>query len=160
MRILVVCLGNICRSPIAEGVLREKLKSKGIDMHIDSAGTGAYHVGEAPDHRAIKTAKKFGVDISQLRARQFSKNDFDEFDLIYVMDSANLSDVVSLARNKNDVAKVRLFLEAAGNKDNTNVPDPWYGGMEEFENVFYMLNEAADKIAGILSKETSSLDKK
>src|SRR6195952_4589688 len=108
MRILVVCLGNICRSPMAEGVLRQKLKEKGMDIYLDSAGTGAYHIGEHPDERAIKTARKNGVDISQLCARQFHQSDFDEFDRIYAMDSSNFKDMVSLARSKEDVTKVRM----------------------------------------------------
>src|SRR5260221_14302161 len=100
IRILMVCLGNICRSPLAEGILREKVKGKGLDVEIDSAGTGDYHIGEHPDVRAIKIARKYGVDISQLFARQFSSGDFDSFDKIYVMDRSNFEDVISLARNK------------------------------------------------------------
>src|SRR4051812_28107837 len=110
IRILMVCLGNICRSPLAEGILRAKIKEKGIDVFVDSAGTGSWHVGEKPDERAIKTAKKYGVDISKLCARQFTPRDFDAFDRIYVMDRSNLEDVLSLARNRKDEEKVALFL--------------------------------------------------
>src|SRR5207253_406313 len=99
-KILFVCLGNICRSPLAEGILRDKLKSRNVEVEIDSAGTASYHVGEPPDERAIKIAKKYGVDISKLRGRQFSAKDFDDFDLIYVMDNSNYTDVIALAKSK------------------------------------------------------------
>ncbi len=159
IRILMVCLGNICRSPMADGILREKLKSKGINAFIDSAGTGAYHIGEHPDQRAVKTAKKYGIDISQLCARQFSVKDFDTFDLIYVMDSSNFDDVLSLARNKNDEEKVKLFLKTAGNT-NMDVPDPWYGGMNDFDSVFNLLNDASEKIASLLLKDITVFSKR
>jgi len=156
IRILIVCLGNICRSPMAEGILKEKAKSKGLDVFIDSAGTSSEHSREHPDPRAIKTAKKFGVDISRLRARQFSQKDFDSFDRIFVMDSSNYSDVVSLARDKKDIDKVELFLESAGNTRIIDVPDPWFGGMEGFDDVFTMLNDASEKLADSILKELAS----
>jgi protein-tyrosine phosphatase len=159
-RILMVCIGNICRSPLAEGILREKLRSRKSDILIDSAGTGSYHIGEHPDARAIKIAKKYGIDISQLRARQFSSKDFDKFDLIYVMDRFNQEDVISLARNKNDENKVYLFLEASGNKEITDVPDPWYGDMDDFDKVFKLLNDACEKLADSILKEIASSESK
>ena len=155
----MVCLGNICRSPMAEGILREKTRIKGLNILIDSAGTGAYHIGEHPDSRAIKTAKKYGVDISQLHARKFNPNDFDSFDTIYVMDSSNLEDVRALARNKDDENKVELLLRAAGNDENNDVPDPWYGGMDSFDRVFKMLSNACEIIADSLLKESISSEK-
>lgn len=138
MKILMVCLGNICRSPLAEGILRSKLDSQ---YHIDSAGTGNWHVGQCPDKRSVSVAKKYGIDISAQRARQFRTEDFDEFDLIYVMDESNFEDVMAMAKNENHKSKVRLILE------DQNVPDPYYGGDDGFENVFKMLDEVATKIA-------------
>ncbi len=160
MRILIVCLGNICRSPLAEGILKEKIKNKGLNVVINSAGTGSYHIGEHPDKRAIQIAKRYGIDISQLRARQFSANDFDAFDRIYVMDNSNLEDVISQARNSNDKNKVKLFLEAARYAGIKDVPDPWYGGMNEFEQVFNLLNEASGKIADSILKEVTHAERK
>lgn len=152
----MVCLGNICRSPLAEGILRDKMIRKGFDVFIDSAGTGSWHVGENPDVRAIRTAKNYGVDISALCARQFSVRDFDSFSHIYVMDSANLRDVLALARHKEDEEKVALFLKAAGHPEIKDVPDPWYGGMEDFDNVFKLLDDACEKVAQELAKEILS----
>ncbi|SMC75439.1 low molecular weight protein-tyrosine-phosphatase [Moheibacter sediminis] len=144
MKILMVCLGNICRSPLAEGILRSKLNER---FHIDSAGTGDWHVGNCPDKRSVSVAKKYGIDISAQRARQFNPKDFDEFDLIYVMDESNFQDVISLAKNENHKSKVKLIL---GDK---NVPDPYYGGDEGFENVFQILDEVAAQIATKISKK-------
>lgn len=144
MKILMVCLGNICRSPLAEGILRSKLNE---DFHIDSAGTGDWHVGNFPDKRSISVAKKYGIDISAQRARQFNPKDFDDFDLIYVMDESNLEDVISLAKTEIHKSKVKLIL---GDK---NVPDPYYGSEEGFENVFKMLDEVAVQIAAKISKK-------
>src|ERR1044072_5341879 len=111
MKILMVCLGNICRSPLAEGILRKKLQDAGIaHVHVDSAGTNGYHNGENPDPRSIKNAKKNGVDISGLISRKFTVADFDHFDRIYVMDQSNYRDVMALAKNETHTAKVDLFL--------------------------------------------------
>lgn len=144
MKILMVCLGNICRSPLAEGILRSKLSE---EFHIDSAGTGDWHVGNCPDKRSISVAKKYGIDISAQRARQFNPKDFDEFDLIYVMDESNFEDVISMAKSEIHKSKVQLIL---GDK---NVPDPYYGGDEGFENVYKMLEEVAVQIATKISKK-------
>src|SRR5205085_11264860 len=103
----VVCLGNICRSPMAEGILRKKITEKNLSFIVDSAGTANYHVGEPPDERAINTSKKFNVDISKLRGRQFTTKDFDTFDRIYAMDNSNYKNILRLARNENDKKKVR-----------------------------------------------------
>ena len=105
-KILIVCLGNICRSPLGEGILREKIKKTKVEITIDSAGTANYHIGEHPDKRTIENALKHNINISKLKARQFSVLDYDNFDLIFVMDSSNYSDVISLARNNEDIRKV------------------------------------------------------
>src|SRR5688572_30393630 len=147
MKILMVCLGNICRSPIAEGILRHKLRAmKNEEVQTDSAGTSNFHVGEAPDTRMRSTALKNGMDISDLRARQFVQSDFDEFDLIYAMDNANKRDILSLARHEDDRAKVKLILDEIYPGENREVPDPYYGGEDGFQDVFDMLNDATDQV--------------
>lgn len=144
-RILMVCLGNICRSPLAEGILRSKLPD---DKYlIDSVGTGNYHIGGPPDSRSIEVAKKYGLDISNLRGRQFTVKDFDAFDIIYVMDNSNFENVVKLARDENDIAKVNLILNSVYPNQNFDIPDPYQGGPHHFESVFKMLDEAADYIS-------------
>ncbi|WP_369995854.1 low molecular weight protein-tyrosine-phosphatase [Winogradskyella sp.] len=142
-RILVVCLGNICRSPLAHGILEFQLPKD--SFYVDSAGTAAYHIGNSPDHRSIKVAKTHGVDISGQSARQFKVSDFDTFDYIYAMDSSNYSNIISLARNNDDIGKVKLFLEENTSISNKNVPDPYYGDMSDFEYVFDLL-KATSKI--------------
>jgi protein-tyrosine phosphatase len=149
-RILMVCLGNICRSPLAHGILESKLNSH--DFYIDSAGTGAYHVGEQPDQRSIQVARENGIDISHQSARQFKRLDFNAFDIIYVMDRSNYSNVVSLASTSDDTEKVKLFLDENPNISNKNVPDPYYGEADGFELVFNMINETCDIIAENLQK--------
>ena len=145
VKILMVCLGNICRSPLAEGILRSKLDSNFI---IDSAGTGGWHAGESPDQRSIETAKQNNIDISHQKARKFSIADFDLFDYIYVMDQSNHKDVINLAPNEVAKAKVALILG-----DSKEVPDPYYGGQEGFENVYYLLDQACEEIAKNLSSK-------
>ncbi|MEO6520168.1 MAG: low molecular weight protein-tyrosine-phosphatase [Mucilaginibacter sp.] len=120
MKILMVCLGNICRSPLAHGVMEALVKEEGLDWQVDSAGTGNWHVGQGPDHRSTREAKLNGVNISKQVCRQFKVGDFDEFDLIVVMDQNNKRDILALARNDEDSKKVRLLL---GDK---NVPDPYH----------------------------------
>lgn len=142
----MVCLGNICRSPVAEGVLRDKAKKYGIEMHIDSAGTSNYHVGEAPDRRSLENARQFGIDISDLRARQFVVEDFDRFDKILVMDTSNYSNVISLARNEEDKKKVMLLLDHIQPGKNMCVPDPYFGGPEGFTTVFKLIDQACENI--------------
>ena len=147
--ILMVCLGNICRSPLAEGILKSKLNT--TSFFIDSAGTGGYHIGELPDKRSIAIAKKNGLDITDQRGRKFEVADFDRFDHIYVMDNSNYLDVISMARNEDDKSKVQLILNEIFPGENVDVPDPYYGGDFGFENVYKMLDEACDKIAETLS---------
>ena len=142
----MVCLGNICRSPLAEGILRVKANKLNIIIDIDSAGTSNYHIGEHPDNRTIANAEKHGVDVSKLKARQFKVEDFDAFDHIFVMDSSNYSDVISLARNKNDQNKIELILNRVYPNSNMSVPDPYFGGEQGFENVFILLDKACDVI--------------
>lgn len=144
--VLMVCLGNICRSPLAEGILRQKAEKENITLKIDSAGTSNYHTGEHPDSRTIANAKKNGVDVSKLKARQFKVADFDSFDHIFVMDSNNYNDVIALARNEKDKAKVEMILNRVYPNSNMNVPDPYFGGEQGFENVFILLDKACDVI--------------
>jgi len=145
-RILVVCLGNICRSPLAEGVLLHLKEKYQLNIIIDSAGTSNYHIGEAPDHRTIANAKKHKVDLSPLRARQFIQSDFDNFDRIFVMDKSNKRNVLSLARHEQDIEKVDLFLNLLHPGKDLEVPDPYYGGEEGFENVFNLVWNASEKL--------------
>ncbi len=147
-KILMVCLGNICRSPLAEGILKSKLSTN--TFFIDSAGTGAYHIGKNPDSRSIAVAKKYGLDISNLRGRQFNVSDFDKFDIIYAMDESNYRNIISLARDDQDKGKVKFILNEIYPDQNYNVPDPYYGGHDGFENVYKMLDEACTIIANSL----------
>lgn len=146
MKVLMVCLGNICRSPMADGLLRHKVKDHGLNVLVDSAGTANYHVGEKPDPRMRSTANKFGVSIDELRARQFVVQDFDDFDLIYAMDKSNYKNIVSLARNEHDKLKVQLILNELYPGEDREVPDPYYGGEQGFIDVFNMLNDATEQI--------------
>lgn len=147
-KILFVCLGNICRSPLAEGILKSKVDPSKV--FVDSAGTGHWHVGKSPDERSISIAKSNEIDITDQRGRQFSARDFDEFDLIYVMDNSNREDVLALARNDQDREKVKLILDEIFPGENVDVPDPYYGAAVGFQNVFQMLDEACDQIASRL----------
>ena len=146
MKVLMVCLGNICRSPIAEGIFRDKVQKLGLDFLVDSAGTAAYHVGESPDNRMISTAASMGIDISSLRARQFSVSDYDEFDKIYAMDESNYQNMKNLARNARDIEKLDLLLNCKDSFINKSVPDPYYGGEDGFYQVFELLDEAIEHI--------------
>ena len=145
MKILMVCLGNICRSPLAEGILQSKVNQEQIK--VDSAGTAGYHVGHLPDERSIEVAKNHGIDISHQRCRKFTVEDFDLFNIIYVMDQSNYQDILMLARNIADKQKVQMILNEVDPNSNQNVPDPYYGGDEGFEKVYQMLNEACEIIA-------------
>jgi len=148
--VLMVCLGNICRSPLAEGILKSKVDPEKI--HVDSAGTGDYNIDDIPDSRSIAVAKRYGLDISNQRGRQFQSEDFDRFDLIYVMDNFNFTDVISLARNEKDKAKVNLILNEVFPGENVDVPDPYQGGEPGFEDVYKMLEEACEIIASKLKE--------
>ena len=152
----MVCLGNICRSPMAEGVLRIKAEQAGLNITIDSAGTANYHVGECPDERAIAKAKKYGINISNLKGRQFTIDDFDTFDRIYVMDTSNYQNVLRLARHEADKMKIELILNELYPGQNMSVPDPYYGGDSGFENVYSLLDQACDRIIENLSARAGS----
>jgi protein-tyrosine phosphatase len=145
MRILFVCLGNICRSPMAEGIFGVIAANHHLQVEVDSAGTAAYHVGEHPDARAIRCCANHGVSIGHLKARQFKAHDFHEFDHIFVMDKSNLENVLKHAPNPLLKQKVRLYLEA-GSSESSEVPDPWYGDMRDFEQVYAMLWKAGELI--------------
>jgi protein-tyrosine phosphatase len=129
----MVCLGNICRSPMAEGIMQHLADEQGLDWKIDSAGTGGWHVDEGPDRRAVRTARNHGIDISKQECRQFGWSDFNKFDHIFVMDKYNLSDVLAMAPDEKAAAKVKLLL---GDKE---VPDP-YGDESMFEPVFELID--------------------
>ncbi len=146
MRILFVCLGNICRSPMAEGIFRAEAQRRGLEVEIDSAGTSAWHVGEAPDPRARAAAAAAGVDISALRGRQAKRADMEHFDLILAMDRENLEDLRRLAGPEHG-HKVRLFLDFARQHEEDEVPDPYYGGEEGFAHVLALLRDAARGLA-------------
>jgi protein-tyrosine phosphatase len=135
----MVCLGNICRSPLAEGIMLHLAQENGLDWQIDSAGTGNWHVGEGPDHRSARTALNHGINISKQVCRQFGRHDFSEFDLILVMDRYNLSDVLAMAPNEQAAAKVKLLL---GDKE---VPDPYYDD-SLFEPVFELIEQGCKDI--------------
>lgn len=140
-KFLMVCLGNICRSPLAEGILKSKLP----EHFIDSAGTSAHHEGEAPDSRSIQIAKQHNIDISEQKSRPFTVDDFDRFDYIYVMDTSNYNNVINLSRSSEDRNKVKLILNEI-TPNNMEVPDPYYGGEDGFQNVFNLLDDATNVI--------------
>jgi len=139
MKILMVCLGNICRSPLAHGIMEHLAKENKLDWKIDSAGTGNWHVGEGPDQRSVRTAREHGIDISGQVCRLFRVSDFDTYDHIFVMDKSNLADILAMARNEEDIKKVKLLL---GDKI---VPDPYYDD-SQFEPVFQMIKQGCRKI--------------
>lgn len=130
----MVCLGNICRSPLAEGIMQHLADKNGLNWKVDSAGTGNWHIGEGPDRRSVRVAHKYGIDISRQICRLFAPADFDEFDHILVMDKSNLGNVLSMARNVNDQDKVKLLL------DDKIVPDPYHDD-SQFEPVFQLIEE-------------------
>ncbi len=141
----MVCLGNICRSPLAEGILRKKIEENNLDWSVDSAGTSSWHLGERPDRRSIATARKYGVDISGQRARQFIPADLDRFDLVLAMDSSNYGDILQHAVSKEQEEKVHLIMNFLNPDQNENVPDPYWDD-NGFDLVFQMLDEACGKV--------------
>lgn len=153
MRILMVCLGNICRSPLAEGMLRHKIVERGLPWEVDSAGTAKDHAGSPPDSRMIQTAQKAGIDLTSLRARQFTSADFQRFDRIYVMDHSNRDNVLSLAKQDSDRHKVALLLNHLYPNESAEVPDPYYGNTEDFQQVLALVDAATEALINDLSHE-------
>jgi low molecular weight protein-tyrosine phosphatase len=145
MKILMVCLGNICRSPLAEGILKEKIKENNLDWEVDSAGTGSWHIGEKPDERSIAVAKKYGIDISDQKARQLKPHDLHTFDYVFAMDSSNYRNIKTVAKSDEEREKVELIMNLVKPGYNQNVPDPYYNN-NGFEEVYQMLDVACDKI--------------
>jgi len=147
-KIVFVCLGNICRSPVAEGIMLHLIEERKLHKHfqVDSAGTAGYHIGEAPDHRTIKNAKKNGVDLNKLRARKFSASDFDSFDKIFVMDESNYQNVIAMTKDKAHHAKIDYLLNLSSPNKNLPVPDPYYGNESNFEEVFKLVYNACEKL--------------
>jgi protein-tyrosine phosphatase len=144
VKVLFVCLGNICRSPTAEGVFRKLVEQEGLldEIQIDSAGTHAYHVGEPPDSRAQQTAARRGIDLSQLRGRKATPRDLEEFDYVLAMDNENFHNLKAIAEPQH-VNRIRLFLDYAPDLGIREVPDPYYGGPDGFDRVLDMIEEAA-----------------
>jgi protein-tyrosine phosphatase len=153
MKILFVCLGNICRSPLAKGIMADKIEKLGLNVETDSAGFESFHRGDPADPRSIAVAATHGIDLSDHVARMFSVRDFDRFDLIYVMDRANFNDVMGLARDSKDENKVDFILNLLTPGENRQVPDPWYGGKENFEKVFLMLDEACERLVRVITTD-------
>ncbi len=143
MKILMVCLGNICRSPLAQGIMEDKIRKRGLDWHVDSSGTGAWHVGEKPDQRSINVAKENSIDITHQRARQFSKSDLDHFDVILTMDTSNYRNVLTHTDDSNKY-KVKMIMNYLYPKENRSVPDPYYDG--GFDYVYNLLDQACDRV--------------
>jgi protein-tyrosine phosphatase len=153
MKILMVCLGNICRSPLAEGLMKQHLAAVFKEFVVDSAGTGNWHCGEAPDHRSVKVASAYGVDISGQRARQITAADFDQFDLIFTMDESVDRDVRKLVNQPEHLQKIHLLRTYAGHPEST-VPDPYYDGTKAFEEVYHLIDDACRRIVLQLKQQT------
>lgn len=145
-RVLMVCLGNICRSPLAEGILKSKIDPR--QVFVDSAGTAGYHIGKRPDPRSIAVARKYGITIEDQKCRKFTDADFDDFDFIYAMDRDNYGNILALAKNEAHGGKVKLLLQ-----EHQEVPDPYYGDEDGFEHVFHLINTACEAIANKLNQE-------
>lgn len=157
MRILMVCMGNICRSPLAEGVVRHLADKAGMDafIEVDSAGTLAYHAGEQPDPRARKVAASRGYDLSKIRARRVADDDFSHFDLVLAMDRQNLAALERVCPEEH-LHKLRLFMDYADNCEQDEIPDPYYGGPDGFEHVLDLCEAAArGLIASIAGRKGS-----
>jgi protein-tyrosine phosphatase len=149
MKVLMVCLGNICRSPIAEGVLRHISEERGIKLEIDSAGTSGYHAGEQPDARAMKCLKHHEIDISNQRCRQIKSSDFEYFDKIFAMDRSNLKDLLSMCPEEKWKSKISLFLHFEDDVHRQIVPDPYYGGEHDFERVYDLAIKGSEHFLNI-----------
>ena len=142
----MVCLGNICRSPLAQGILEKKSKENNTKIYVDSAGTAGFHIGSSPDLRSINIAKKNNIDISDQKSRKFSTYDFKEFDKIFVMDTSNYRDLIRLCSNQKECNKIQLILKNTDPEKNLSVPDPYYGEEDGFEKIFRLLEKACSKI--------------
>lgn len=150
-KIIFVCLGNICRSPVAEGIMLHLKEKYQLDVEIDSAGTASYHIGEAPDRRTIANAAKHGIDLTNLRARQFEVKDFDKFDWILAMDINNMNTLKRMTVEQKHLQKIKLMLDFAHSFSNAEVPDPYYGTEKDFELVFNLVNKACRSIVNQIS---------
>ncbi len=146
MKILMVCLGNICRSPLAEGILQHKASKTGLNWIVESAGTNGYHDGEPPHSLSIKVALQNGIDISKQRSRKFKAADFEEYDKIYAMAENILDDIKSIAKQKFDIAKVDLLMNELYPGSNIEVPDPWSGPESEYHEVYELIDKACEKM--------------
>lgn len=155
MKVLMVCLGNICRSPLAEGILKHKVQQAGLDWTIESAGTNGYHTGEAPHHLSQKVAKLNGIDICDQRARRFEKADMDRYDKIYALADDVVDEIRRIAREKFDPSKVDLLMNEAYPGKDISVPDPWYGPEPEYHEVYKMIDEACERIVDRYSRDDS-----
>lgn len=144
MKVLMVCLGNICRSPLAHGILQNRIEAHKLDWEVDSAGTSGWHIGQQPDHRSIAIARSNGIDISGQKARQFKASDLDYYDIIYVMDSSNYQNVSLLDPTNSHSHKIKLILNNVYPEENRAVPDPYYEN--NFQEVYQMIEQAVDKI--------------
>jgi protein-tyrosine phosphatase len=146
MKILMVCLGNICRSPLAEGILQQKAKEHNLNWVVDSAGTNGLHVGEPPHKLSQKVAKANGIDISQQISRQLFATDFEEYDKIYVMAKDVMDEVKRIAGHKFDANKIDYFLNELHAEKNKDVPDPWYGNEDGYVKVYDLIDRTCDAI--------------
>jgi protein-tyrosine phosphatase len=146
MKILMVCLGNICRSPLAEGILQDKVFKAGLNWVVESAGTNGYHTGEAPHHLSIKVASQNGIDISKQRSRKFVAEDFDRYDKIYAMAEDVMDDIKKIAKNKFDIKKADLLLNELFPQQNLEVPDPWYGPEKGYHEVYELIDKACEQV--------------
>ena len=146
MKILMVCLGNICRSPLAEGILQDKALKAGLKWQVDSAGTNSYHIGEPPHHLSIKVAKQNGIDISNQRSRRFIADDFEKYDLIYAMAGDVMGDIRRIAKNSYNKKKLKLFLDESFPGEDKEVPDPWYGPEPEYHEVYAIIDNNCETI--------------
>jgi protein-tyrosine phosphatase len=154
MKVLMVCLGNICRSPMAQGILEKKIRERGLDIEVDSAGTSDYHIDEEPDERAIRKSREYDIDITAYRGRQISLEDFDEYDVIFAMDESNYTNIIALTEEEEKRNKVKMMLNESEAGANMSVPDPYFGGEEGFENVYRLLDRACDKFLDRIEQES------
>lgn len=151
MKILMVCLGNICRSPLAEGIMQHKAIKAGLNWTVDSAGTGNYHIGQPPHELSQKIAKINGIDICSQQCRQFVKEDMKRFDKIYAMDKDIYNDIKRISRDFWDTSKTSLLMNEVYPGENMDVPDPWFGTEKNYHEVYAMINKACDGIIASLN---------